>query len=217
MYVKNIFKTAEILLSEERTNFERKTNLGVQGSHYTFAEKKVDEQMRELKNVIESISRYLNTETNAAKKLLEDVVLFQKKQNLAREFLETISPWVSKYMHISSPVAFKFFNVKCEEFAAKNGKLFLLKKYDLQKQWLRMTEEKKQPYEKFAQEASTMATKEKQQCLREIGNITRHFNQQLLQLENKIGLDIANEEFEQILDQESLIEEILLFTKKWTK
>ena len=38
-------------------------------------------------------------------KYLVDVVVHQNKQNFARKFLNTISPWISKYLRITSPDA----------------------------------------------------------------------------------------------------------------
>ena len=39
MSVKHLFKTTEIILLEERSNFDRKTNIGVQNSYYSYAER----------------------------------------------------------------------------------------------------------------------------------------------------------------------------------
>ena len=40
MSVKHLFKTTEIILLEERSNFDRKTNIGAQNSYYSYAERK---------------------------------------------------------------------------------------------------------------------------------------------------------------------------------
>ena len=79
MSVKHLFKTTEIILLEERSNFDRKTNIGAQNSYYSYAEKKTyrrENSKRDLKlfpttstpkQILRQISRGRNRPSKEAK------------------------------------------------------------------------------------------------------------------------------------------------------
>ena len=102
MSVKHLFKTTEIILLEERSNFDRKTNIGAQNSYYSYAERKTyrrENSKRDLK---------LFPTTSTPKHILRVITRGRSRPSKEAELGSQISGynfplWISKYLRITCP------------------------------------------------------------------------------------------------------------------